>query len=116
VSEKLATQPVQRFGSVIRLRAGEEAKYRALHADVWPEVLATIHEVNIRNYSIFLFGGLLFSYFEYVGSDFAADMARMADDPATQRWWQLTDPCQQPMDGAAGGQWWTSMAEVFHSD
>lgn len=110
------TTPVQRFASAIRLRPDKEADYRALHADVWPAVLATIHDVNIRNYSIFLLDGVLFSYFEYIGADFDSDMARMAEDPATQRWWYLTDPCQQPMEGAAEGQWWTPMTEVFHSD
>ena len=29
--------------------------------------------------------------------DFAADMARMAADPETQRWWKLTEPCQEPV-------------------
>ena len=35
---------------------------------------------------------MLFSYYEYIGTDHAADQARIAADPATQRWWQLTDP------------------------
>jgi L-rhamnose mutarotase len=106
----------QRFASVIRLRPEKEAEYRALHADAWPTVLATIRAANIRNYSIFLRDGMLFSYFEYVGSDFAADMARMAEDPETRRWWQLTDPCQQPVETALDGQWWAPMIEVFHSE
>jgi L-rhamnose mutarotase len=75
-----------------------------------------IREVHIRNYSIFLRDGLLFSYFEYIGADFDADMARMAEDPETRRWWELTDPCQQPVDTAADGEWWAPMVEVFHSD
>ena len=51
---------------------------------VWPEVLAMIQACNIRNYSIFRHGTQLFAYFEYLGEDFAADMAKMAADPKTR--------------------------------
>ena len=105
---------VLRFASVIRLRPEKEAEYRALHAAAWPGVLAALTRAHVRNYSIFLRDGVLFSYLEYVGEDYEADMARVAEDPETRRWWLLTDPCQQPVDGAAAGQWWAPMEEVFH--
>jgi L-rhamnose mutarotase len=107
---------MRRYAAVIRLRPEQEAEYRALHAAVWPAVLTTLTRANIRNYSIFLRDGLLFSYLEYVGEDYAADMARVAADPETQRWWTFTDPCQQPVDTAAAGEWWAPMEEVFHLD
>jgi len=49
-----------------------------------------IRDCNIRNYSIYLRqmddGRLcLFSYFEYVGEDLDADMARMAADETTRK-------------------------------
>jgi len=68
---------VQRFASVIRLRPEKEAEYRVLHADAWPGVLAKLREVHIRNYSIYLRDGILFSYLEYDGDDYDADMAAM---------------------------------------
>jgi L-rhamnose mutarotase len=105
-----------RMASVIRLRPEKEAEYRALHADAWPSVLAKLREVHVSNYSIFLRDGLLFSYLEYGGDDFEADMAAVAADPETQRWWKLTDPCQQPVETAEEGQWWAPMEEVFHLD
>jgi L-rhamnose mutarotase len=107
---------VQRFASVIRLRPEKEEEYRALHANAWPAVLKAIAEAGIRNYSIFLLDGLLFSYLEYVGEDYEADMATLALDEATQRWWKLTDPCQTPVESAVRGQWWTPAVEVFHTD
>ncbi|HET6499796.1 MAG TPA: L-rhamnose mutarotase [Amycolatopsis sp.] len=107
---------VQRYASVIRLLPEKEAEYRRLHAEVWPSVLATIHRCNLRNYSIFLRDGLLFSYFEYVGADLDADLALMAEDPETVRWWRLTDPCQRPVDSAAEGEWWAPAEQVFHTD
>jgi L-rhamnose mutarotase len=105
-----------RVASVIRLRPEHEQAYRELHAAPWPEVLEALRRAHVQNYSIFLRDGLLFSYLEYTGDDLAADMAEIARDEATQRWWQLTDPCQQPLDTAAEGEWWAPAQEVFHLD
>jgi len=110
-----------RHGSVIELREEKREEYRKLHAAVWEGVLKMIHRCNLRNYSIFLRRmpdgkWYLFSYFEYVGRDFAADMAQMAADPTTQEWWSLCKPCQNPLKDAAQGEWWAAMEEVFHCD
>ncbi len=105
-----------RYGSVIRIAPENLARYRELHAAVWPGVLAKITECHIRNYSIYHRGGWLFSYFEYVGDDYDADMARMAEDPTTQEWWAVNKPLQQPLDDRAEGEWWASMDELFHHD
>lgn len=105
-----------RHGSMTGLRPEGEREYRRLHAAVWPDVLRQIHDSNIRNYSIFLRDGLLFSYFEYVGDDLAADLAAMAADPRTREWWALTDPCQQPPATAAAEEQWAPMEEVFHCE
>jgi len=79
-------------------------------------VLRTIADCEIRNYSIFLRNGVLFAYFEYHGSDFDADMRKMADCPATQRWWRIMDPMQLPMTDADPDEKWSQMQEVFHFD
>ena len=112
---------MKRYGSVIGLKDGEIDTYRQLHAAVWPAVLAKITECGIRNYSIYLRRmpdgrTYLFSYFEYVGKDFAADMAAMAADPVTRAWWTFCMPCQQPLPDRAAGEWWAGMEEVFHWD
>lgn len=113
---------MQRYGSVIEVRPEKLEEYIRLHAAAWPDVLAMIRDCNIRNYSIFLRRlppdgrHFLFSYFEYEGTDFAADMARMAADPETQRWWDVCKPCHQPLDDRQEGEWWATMREVFHCD
>ena len=112
---------MQRYGSVIEVRKAKLAEYKRLHAAVWPDVLKMIRKCKIRNYSIYLRklpGGkyYLFSYFEYAGRDFAADMAKMAADPTTQEWWKHCIPCQKPLADRAQGEWWASMEEVFHQD
>jgi len=58
--------------------------------------------------------GLLFSYFEYHGTDYAADMARMAADQKTQEWWAIMMPMQRPLETRAKDEWWATMEEVFH--
>lgn len=112
---------MKRYGSVIGLRAARLNEYKKLHAAVWPGVLRMIKQCNIRNYSIYLRklpGGryYLFSYFEYTGRNFAKDMARMAADPTTQKWWSICIPCQQPLRDRTRGEWWAGMEEVFHHD
>ena len=80
---------VKRVASVIRLNPEGVEEYERLHANAWPEVLKKITECNIRNYSIYRYGLLLFSYFEYVGDDMDADMALMGEDQTTQDWWAV---------------------------
>ncbi len=112
--EEKAGPALQRYAQVIRLRPEDEAEYVRHHAAVWPTVLQTIADCNIRNYSIFLRAGVLYAYFEYHGTDYAADMRKMAADSETQRWWALMDPMQYPMEDAAEGERWSQMKEVFH--
>ena len=112
---------MKRYGMVIGVRAEKLDEYRQLHAAVWPDVLKMIQQCHIRNYSIYLRQlddgqHLLFSYFEYVGPDFAADMEKMAADPTTQKWWAVCIPCQKPLEQRTAGEWWAGMEEVFHQD
>ena len=101
---------------MIGVREEKLDEYKKLHAAVWPGVLKTIKECNIRNYSIFHKDGYLFAYFEYVGSNFNADMAKMAADPKTQEWWDVMMPMQEPIETRAEGEWWAEMEEVFHTE
>jgi L-rhamnose mutarotase len=110
---------VQRYGMVTGIRPDKIARYEELHAAIWPGVVKKIKECNIRNYSIYLqkidSSYFLFSYFEYTGADFKKDMAKMAADSTTRRWWQETDPTQLPLpEAAARKEIWTNAKEVFH--
>jgi len=107
---------MERHGWVIQIKPEKLEEYKRYHANVWPEVLAMITNCNIRNYSIYHKDGYLFSYLEYVGADFQADMAKMAADPKTQEWWAIMNPMQQPLPTRAEGEWWATMEEVFHLD
>ncbi len=105
-----------RYGMVLRLRPGCLSEYKRHHVAAWPEVLAMISRCGLKNYSIYHKDDALYSYFEYWGDDFAADMKRMAADPVTQRWWAVIEPLQEPVATRAPGEWWAQMEEVFHHD
>ena len=106
-----------RVAQVVALRPEREDEYRRLHAEAFPQVLLTLSRAGIHNYNIFLgkVAGqkLLFSYFEFVGSDYAAACAEIAACPHSQRWWQLTDPCQQQLPGTLPEQLWLPLERLF---
>lgn len=107
---------MKRHGFVIGLKPQAIEEYKRYHSHAWPEVLDMLRKCNIRNYSIFLKDDLTFGYWEYHGTDFAADMARMAADSKPQEWWKIVGPMQRPLETRAPGEWWASMEEVFHLD
>ena len=109
-------ETMHRVGQVIGLKPDQIEAYERLHAAVWPDVLTMISACSICNYSIFRHNDLLFAYFEYVGDDYEADMAKMASDPRTREWWAWTEPMQAPLETRRPDEWWATMKEVFHTD
>jgi L-rhamnose mutarotase len=113
--ETQTEKPISRYGSLIKVKKEYEERYIILHRNTFPGVLDRIYKSNIRNYSIFINEGILFSHFEYVGEDFDSDMAQMAD-PITRDWWKLTDPMQDPLPDRKEGEWWASMDLLYQLD
>jgi L-rhamnose mutarotase len=112
-------RPPRRVAWVTGLRPEKAAYYEQLHANPWPAVCATMKACNLQNISVHkveIAGNLfLFLYLEYTGDDFDSDMAKMAADPETQRWWRETDPCQIALPAAAAaGKIWADTKEVFY--
>lgn len=112
---------VQRYAWVTGLKPAKADYYRQLHAQPWPAVNAQLKACHVRSYSIYereINGRLyLFSYLEYTGNNFDADMKKMAADPTTRRWWKETDPCQAPLpDALAKGKIWADTREIYHLD
>lgn len=118
VRSSAQVQP-KRYVWITRLKAEKAQYYRELHAHPWPAVNKMIKECHIQNFSIHereIDGKLyLIAYLEYTGTDFDADMKKMAQDPETQRWWKETDPCQSPLpDAASQGKIWADTKEVYY--
>ena len=102
------------FGQLGRLKRDMIDEYEALHASPWPKVLETIRSCNLRNYSIFRHDDLVFAYFEYVGDDYAADMAKMEKDEVTQRWWTHTHPCFEQFSILPDSEFYADMKQIFY--
>ena len=107
---------MKRYGQIIKLKPDKIDEYKRLHAAVWIEVKEVIKNCNLQNYSIYLKDDILFSYYEYVGTDYNMDMEKMATNPMVQKWWKITDACQVPLETRKEGEWWETMEEVFHQD
>ena len=108
-----------RYSSVIGLKGDMEQKYRELHGAVWAEVVAAIKKANIHDYYIHRaeLGGkaYLFSSFTYTGSDFAADMKSIGEDPTTrEKWWPLCEACQERLPGTPEGEQWLGLEQVMN--
>ena len=103
-----------KFGQIGKLKPEKIEEYIELHAATRHGVLTTITECNLRNYSIFIQGDLLFSYYEYIGEDYDADMAKMAADPVTQDWWKCTHPCFEKYAIDPGSEFYHDMKQIFY--
>jgi len=104
------------FGQLGRLKPEKIEEYEALHAAPWPGVLKTIRDCNLRNYSIFRHGDLVFAYFEYIGDDYEADMEKMAQDPVTIEWWTHTKPCFVQYGILPNAEFYADMNRIFHCE
>jgi L-rhamnose mutarotase len=107
---------MQSYGLALRLRNDPEviARYKKEHERAWPEVLARLREVGVREMKIYLLGDRLFMYCETVdGFDPRRDFARTLEDPAYRRWDELMRTMQQRVDEARPDEWWAAMELVF---
>ena len=104
----------QPIGLAAGLHPDKELWYRTLHQTNWPGVIDQINRSSYQNWTTFMleFGGalMLFTHFEYLGKDRAADDALMQADPVTNRWWQHTEPCLYPLIASDGN--WTQMRRL----
>ena len=77
---------MEKYAFKMQLHPGQEAEYRRRHDEIWPELVALLHEAGVSDYSIHLDRetGTLF------GVLWRTDGHRMAELPAhpvMQRWW-----------------------------
>lgn len=107
---------MKRIGETVMIRPEGLERYAQYHAAPPPGVNEMLKACNIRNYSIFQRGELMFAYYEYVGEDFAADMKRLESDPVSQQWEALVRPLMKPFADRKDGEFWAGMNELYHLD
>lgn len=117
VGAKSESPNVQRVGMVIGIKADQISAYEALHAASNPGVRDLLAKYHMHNFSIYMHPlddgkYYLFGYYEYTGTDYKADMDKLAAEPRNQKWLAVTGPMQNPLPGE---QSWAMMKEVYHN-
>ena len=102
---------MQRFGRWTKLKPDAVPEYVRAHQQLWPEMKAAIEKSGIRNYSIYLRGCELFSYFEV--ADLQTANEYLSAQPVSEKWQQAMAPFMDVDDALSP---WQSMDEVFHLD
>lgn len=107
----------QRVGMVIGIKPDQISAYETLHAASNAGVRDLLEKYHMHSFSIFMHQlddgrYYLFGYYEYTGSDYTADMAKLAAEPRNQKWLSFTDPMQVPLPGEKS---WARMKEVYHN-
>ncbi len=79
-------------------------EYCKRHNEIWPEMVETLKEAGIVNYTIWNVGNELFGYYECKkGLEFAADY--QANSPVVDRWNEfMKDVMVMELDPVTGAQ------------
>jgi len=107
---------MRRVGFQMQVRKDQIEKYKEVHRNVWPELLAVLTKHGWHRYSLFMNeSGLVFGYFE-TESDFATALAGFVSEEVTARW---TEACGDLIEMPAGSEpkdILLELEEVFHLD
>lgn len=104
---------MQRIATYMAVKPGLEERYVEEHRNIWPEVLDGITRFGIRNYSIFMHGRELYSYFEVMDLQRTSELA--AADYDNQRWQKHMADFFDTGPGIQDGST-VYPIEVFHTD
>ncbi len=106
---------MQRVCFQLQVKPERLDEYRRRHAEVWPEMLAALHDTGWHNYSLFVRDdGLLIGYFET--PDLDAALAGMAATDVNARWQAEMAEFFLDLDGAAPDTGFLRLTEVFNLD
>ena len=102
---------MQRYGFKMQLHPGMKAEYKRRHDEIWPELVALLHQAGISNYSIFLDEetNTLFGYLERSDDHTMDDLP---SEPVMKRWWAyMRDIMAYNDDGTPSA---IGLSEVFY--
>lgn len=102
---------LERHAFKMKLHPGMEAEYRKRHDEIWPELVALLHEAGASDYSIHLDPetGILFGILTRPKNH---TMASLPEHPVMKRWWahmadiMETNPDNSPVQ--------SNLVRVFH--
>ena len=90
------------------------AAYEDYHASVWPEIIASIKEADIKALEIYRVANRLFMIIE-AGDDFSCEKkaAMDAKNEMVKQWEKLMWEYQQALPTAKPGEKWVLMHKIF---
>lgn len=101
----------EKYAFRMQLNPGAEAEYRKRHDDIWPELVALLHEAGVEDYSIHLdpetnaLFGVMWRRCDHA-------MAALPEHPVMQRWWaHMADLMQTHPDNAPVAR---DLVPLFH--
>lgn len=105
-----------RIGFRLRIKEGQEDEYIRAHQNVFPELLETIKDTGIGNYSIFIDGLDLFLYCEIDGDmdDFVAAWKSVQATEISKKWSEAMTPLLEPARGIGEEQAPPLMRQIFY--
>jgi len=105
---------LKRIGRMAEIRPECLVQYRTILADGSAAIRELLIKHQLRNFSIFISQcgnrWFMYSYCEYVGRDYDADMDALAKDVGYQEWMRTSQPMHVSTD--ADFQW-RQMEQVF---
>jgi len=90
------------------------AAYEEYHRSVWPEIIQSIKEADIKSLEIYRVSNRLFMIME-TGPDFSFEKKAEADahNPMVVQWEKLMWEYQQALPNAKPGEKWMLMDKIF---
>jgi L-rhamnose mutarotase len=89
-------------------------RYKEYHRHAWPDVLARLRAVGIKEMRIYLLGRRMFMYMEAVdGFEPKRDFPKLNEVSRYREWDELMRTFQERAPEAKPGDWWAPMEEVF---
>ena len=78
------------YAWVAEVRPGYEEEYGRRHDEIWPEMVETLREAGVRNYSTSRHGLTLFGYLET--DDLGQTQRYLANSEVNRRWGESMKP------------------------
>jgi L-rhamnose mutarotase len=101
-----------RYAFKLRIKAGAIEEYEREHKRVWPEMLATLKEAGLSDYSIFRRDQDLFLCLRV--DDFDRAWKLLDSNPVNRRWQQFMSRLFEPVPDIKPGERFAMMKEVFY--
>jgi L-rhamnose mutarotase len=102
---------MEKIAFVMKLKPGNEAEYEKRHDEIWPELVETLKQAGVSDYSIFLEKSSC-KLFAVLQRSEDHSMEQLPLDPVVKKWWAfMADIMETTADNKPLEE---SLVKVFH--